>query len=124
MKKVCGVVSVAALMFLSFSVFAKGLVFEVDGKKYEAAQNDLKDVTWDQANSECSKLKGWSLPSYDLVYGMYEQLYKKGIGGFSKVRYWSSNEALSVMHEIQNFSTGESVYSKGSKDYARCVKAL
>ena len=49
------------------------------------------------AAKECAEYPGggqsdWFLPSYDELDLMYENLYKKGLGGFSDATYWSSSQ--------------------------------
>ena len=135
MKRLIGFAAVLVALFLSNNIFAQDLTFELNGKKYEAAKNDLEGrYTYDQARAGCEGLvdpddfnEDWFLPSKEELNAMYEQLHKKGVGGFANFFYWSFPEFEDDENLAwgQNFSSGYQGY--GSKDgiyYVRCVRAL
>ena len=56
----------------------------------------------------------WRLPTTDELNLMYENLYKKDIGGFDNEYYWSSSEVNSSNAWYQYFVNG---YQNGSSKY-------
>ncbi|MDR1932924.1 MAG: DUF1566 domain-containing protein [Spirochaetales bacterium] len=68
----------------------------------------------------------WFLPSEDELNLMYENLKKKGLGGFTDSHYWSSSEYDSGVAESQNFRDGRygSYYTKGHTLSVRAVRAF
>ena len=132
MKRLIGFAAVLVALFLSNNIFAQDLTFELNGKKYEAAKQDLEgNYTYDQAIAGCSKLKedskdDWSLPSKKELNAMYEQLHKKGIGGFANLFYWSSSECDGDYVWVQHFYDGTQINDGKDNDYSRvrCVRAF
>ena len=142
MKRFIGFAIVLVTLFISGSAFAEDLTFEVNGKKYEAAKQDLYGYnTWKDAKAACEGsvelyafYKGWSLPSIDELNAMYEQLHKKGVGGFADYYYWSSSERdednVWVKHFSLSLEANETSNFSGKWEYpystfrARCVRAL
>jgi TolB-like protein len=68
----------------------------------------------------------WFLPSRDELDLMYENLKKKGLGGFSDDQYWSSSEDESGTAWNQDFGDGRrySYYSRVSTYSVRPVRAF
>ncbi|MGM0624827.1 MAG: DUF1566 domain-containing protein [Bacteroidota bacterium] len=63
----------------------------------------------------------WYLPSKNELNAIYEQ--KDTLGSFEDYSYWSSTEAEENEAWSQNFSDGnQSVYSKSTASYFRCVR--
>ena len=94
MKRFFGFTAVIIALFLSSSVFAQSLTFEVGNKKFQAAKNDIKVLHGPYvAASACADLvedakDDWSIPSDKELIAMNEQLHKKGVGGFADENYW------------------------------------
>lgn len=65
----------------------------------------------------------WFLPSKEELNLMYENLHKKGIGGFADGYYWSSSESSNYNAWLQNFSSGYQ-YSNKSKHLNSRVRAV
>lgn len=133
MKKLIGFSVVLFVLFLSNSVFAEGFTFEVNGKKYEAAKQDLYGYyTFEGAKAACEGLVDpddlngdWSLPSKDELKSMYEQLHKKGLGDFAELDYWTSTDFNESLVWYQNFLIGLQYFkSKDSYLLVRCVRAF
>ncbi len=133
MKKILGFVAVTAVMFLSNSVFAEDLIFEVGGTKYEAAKQDLYGFyTWIDAKAGCARLMteefndGWVLPSKEEQKAMYDQNEQlKGVVVFNNGAYWSSTEVDEDNASGQNLITGEP--SEGRKSFGarvRCIRII
>ena len=56
---------------------------------------------------------------------MYEQLYKKGVGGFAGSGYWSSSESIEYSAWNQGFGNGgQDYYNKDDSRRVRCARAL
>jgi TolB-like protein len=68
----------------------------------------------------------WFLPSRDELDLMYQNLKRRGLGGFSSdSRYWSSSEGNSVNAWVQYFNDGSQYYSsKLNPDSVRAVRAF
>ena len=132
MKRLIGFTAVLVVLFLSNSVFAEDLTFEVNGKKYEAEKSDLPGYyNWADAKAGCDRLvtedtnDDWFLPSKDELNAMYEQLHKKAVGGFANFYYWSSSE------NVSNYAWGQDFYNgylygnhRVDRNYVRCIRAL
>jgi polyisoprenoid-binding protein YceI len=83
-------------------------------------------ASWNEAMSKCSTLQiggtsGWRLPTKDELNTMYLELKRKGLGGFSTSRYWSSSE-YSYYAWYQLFADGSQDYL--SKNYTYSVRAV
>ena len=81
----------------------------------------------EDAKNKCSELKiggkdDWYLPSKYELNILYQNLHKKGIGGFTADYYWSSTEYDGVNTWSQNFNNGR-LYD-GSKANLFCVRAV
>lgn len=134
MKSLLGTVLLLTLL-LSNSVFAKGLIFELNGKKYEAAPYDLYgDYDWERAVSACSGVvdmdegdTDWYLPSKEELNAMYEEFYKNDLSGFDKAFYWSSSDYSSYRAWAQYFDFLGPQF-RNDKDFSfgkvRCIREL
>lgn len=69
----------------------------------------------------------WFLPSLDELDLMYENLHRKGLGGFVSSYYWSSSEVSSFYAWYQDFGDGSQKgfgYGKFNSRYVRAVRAF
>ena len=79
----------------------------------------------EEANKNMEDVMNWRLPDKEELNLMYENLHKKGIGGFTNTFYWSSSEHSAVTAWIQGFYYGHQYYSnKGNKDGGLWVRAV
>jgi len=59
----------------------------------------------------------WFLPSKDELNLMYQNLYRKSLGGFNWSFYWSSSENDANYAWSQNFYSGSQlIYSRSNRD--------
>lgn len=112
------------------------LTIEVNGQTLEVAPPDKEFVsTWHDATAELKKRlgEGWRLPTRVELYAMYEQLHKKGLGGFAAytAAYWSSSEAFSYWSSSEDrYLTAWAQYFYGGrqldfrKDTTRYVRPV
>jgi hypothetical protein len=111
MKRLVLFLTIFLSIFFSNSAFSEGLRFELNGKQYEAASNDLYgDYSWERAMSACKGIvdlregnRDWYLPSKEELNAMYEGFYKDGLGGFVKAFYWTSSDYSSIRAWAQYF---------------------
>jgi hypothetical protein len=77
------------------------------GEIFEVANEDLEmKMSQDEAESECNKLgNGWRLPTISELEIIYDDLHKKGLGGFKDETYWSGDS-----YEF-DFANGSSPYN-------------
>lgn len=77
------------------------------GEKFEVANEDLEmKMSQEEAESECNKLgNGWRLPTISELEIIYDDLHKKGLGGFKDETYWSGDS-----YEF-DFANGSSPYN-------------
>lgn len=82
------------------------------GAKLQVANRDFSEkMTWEEARRACRELgNGWRLPTKLEIEAMYEQLHKKGQGGFKEACYWSSNENENGNAWAFNFDGWEAGY--------------
>ena len=67
----------------------------------------------------------WFLPSKDELNQMYRNLYKKGIGGFSDLYYWSSSENGANYAWAQHFLNGYQGFNNRNVNFrVRPVRAF
>jgi hypothetical protein len=67
-------------------------------------------------------MSGWRLPTKDELNLMYENLYKKGLGGLADDFYWSSSEYDAYVAWYHYSTNGyQSPYSKSNSFRARAV---
>ncbi len=99
-----GVDRVSAKAANDIIFIAQEYIIELNGKKYEVAKQDL--AGWYehhegvQAETACKEFvdpvnfhDDWSLPSFAQVRAMWDQLYKKDLGGFvHRQMYGCSND--------------------------------
>ena len=90
-------------------------VLDVDGNEYLIEKGDvLQERTGD-----------WRLPNKEELDLMYENLYKKDIGGFVDEDYWSSSEVNSIDAWTQDFGDGyQYIISKGFNLRVRVVRSF
>jgi len=98
-----------------------------DGWRYlEANKRDAQaKMTWDNAKDigkYCSNAHNWRLPTKTELNLMYENLHKKGLGGFSWLWYWSSSEYFYNFAWVQYFGNG--IQSNYYEDYTSSVRAV
>ena len=133
MKRLIGFTVILVALLISGSAFAKGFPFELNGKKYEAAPQDVDGFyTFAGAKAACYGLvdpddynDDWFLPSKDELNAMYEHLHKKGDGGFAYNLYWSSTEKNAYYAWSQYFYYGfQAPNDKERETRVRCVRAL
>ena len=131
MKKLTGSTVILVALFLSANVFAEGFAFEFNGKKYEAAKQDLYGYyDWPGAQAACEGFvdpddlnDDWLLPPKEELNAMYEQLHKKGVGGFANDSYWSSSEDGDSYAWCQAFFGNGTTSNYGKGHYrSRCVR--
>ena len=77
-----------------------GMVFFAQGGQYKECSGELGSFNWATAMTTASAYKGggfsyWYLPNSGELDLMYENLHKKGLGGFYYDYYWSSTTASS-----------------------------
>ncbi|MDR1786988.1 MAG: DUF1566 domain-containing protein [Treponema sp.] len=108
-------------------------MFVINGQNMAAAPAHAEfRADWNEAVKQCAALRvsdidGWRLPTKDELDAMYEQLYKKGWGGFSPCVYWASSEDKSKKNSaaIQSFVDGEKTDDyKGSTYLVRAVRVF
>jgi hypothetical protein len=68
------------------------------GENYRAAQICV--------GMDINGYKDWFLPSKDELNLMYQNLHRRGLGGFSGYNYWSSSQASIHFAWAQDFSSG------------------
>jgi hypothetical protein len=98
---------------------------KIDG--IEIMEGDLPGkMAWSSVNDEIQSLggNGWRLPTESEFSTIY-RLYKLGIGGFKKTKYWSSSSYLNDAWYF-DLSVGYSphVTSKTNLFYVRLVRSL
>jgi len=85
---------------------------------------------WPAAKDLCSGYNGggyndWKLPGKDELLLIYENLHKRGLGGFNNGSYWSSTEVNIYNSWEQNFSNGEQVQNgKSSLNSVRAIRSF
>jgi len=113
--------------------FQGGIIIYTDVKgEYGliCSHEDLGKCNWNNAINLCSNYKGgdfndWRLPSKDELLIIYEFLHKKGIGGFTLGKYWSSSELVAGFAWIQYFSNGfQNDRFKYFQSYVRAVRTF
>lgn len=73
-------------------------------------------------NSRVGSLNDWRLPTKDELFQLYN--LKEEIGGFTKMRYWSSSSYNNYFYYV-DFSNGDSDIQYASYcHHARCVRTL
>ncbi|MCX6113390.1 MAG: hypothetical protein NTY22_08975 [Proteobacteria bacterium] len=138
MKKLVGFAAVLVALFLSNNIFSNDLIFEYNGRKYEVTKQDLYErYNFNGAKAACAGLlttddkegkTGWVVPSDEVLNAMYEQLYKKNLGGFADHVYWSSskkpyNNDGREYPRVQDFRSGVPGYGSNESYWSvRCVR--
>ena len=111
---------------------AGGIIFYLDGsgRGLVAAPEDQGEYEWKEAKKACEELSlngydDWFLPSKDELNLMYENLHKKGLGGFTDYNYWSSSESNNNGVWFQRFESGNQDFSVKYGYYmVRAVRAF
>lgn len=100
----------------------------ITGQSIQVALADFpEDMKWAEAKKACLDLgDGWRLPTKVELNIMYEQLHKKGLGGFTDHWYWSSTEVDHIEAWGQFFSDGGTFECTKDYDsqYVRAVRTL
>ena len=104
-----------------------GMIFYAQGGQYKECSEELGTYNWSNAKSTAQNYKGggltnWHLPDMGELDLMYQNLHKKGLGGFSNDEYWSSTEYSSSYVWIQTFYNGNKDYY--SRAYIFRVRAV
>jgi hypothetical protein len=87
------------------------------GENYRAAQVCV--------GMDINGYKDWFLPSKDELNLMYQNLHRRGLGGFGGTFYWSSSQDGSSFAWYQGFSGGyQSSYLKSITASVRAVRAF
>jgi hypothetical protein len=98
-----------------------GTIFFAEGGKYMECSGELGNYNWRDAIDRARNYRGgdytdWRLPNKNELYFMYQNLHKKGLGGFSQDAYWSSSQNGSNYAWYQRFKDG--IQSDGSQTFA------
>ena len=83
----------------------------------------VSDILKKQIDENKEGPSNWRLPTIDELNIMYENLYKKDIGGFAYEYYWSSPEDSSNFMGYQYFGNGVQ-YGRFNKDVIGRVRAV
>jgi uncharacterized repeat protein (TIGR02543 family) len=99
-----------------------GTVFFAQGGSYMECSGELGRCSWSEAVTVARGHKGgaytdWHLPTKNELDLMYQNLHKKGLGGFSNSYYWSSSEYNGNYAWFQNFSNGGQYYNNYDNNY-------
>ena len=106
-----------------------GIVFFAQGGEYNECSGELGLYFWDTAMTIASGYYGggfsdWYLPNNGELSLMYENLHKKGLGGFNPgTNYWSSTKYNSSSSYWFDFSSGYFGWAPDTQ-YARDVRAI
>ena len=93
------------------------------------ANTEFRD-NWDNANSRCRSLNvngftDWRLPDINELNLMYNNLAKKGLGGFIDGEYWSSSrDSRSSTQSWYKWLTREGYQSTNSMSSSKMVRAV
>jgi hypothetical protein len=95
-----------------------------------APYDQSRDMIWTEADTLCQSLRiknypDWRLPNMYELDQIYTNLYKAGLGGFSKGYYWSSSEYRRFYAWDLDFANGQKYTSgKMTKGYVRAIRAF
>lgn len=113
--------------------YAGGIVFYLNGSGggLAAAPTDQGEYTWNDAKRVCDNLvlngyNDWYLPSKEELNLMYNNLKRKGLGGFAGGSYWSSSESslYGAWRQAFDGGGGQNLYSKDYDGHVRAVRAF
>ena len=104
-----------------------GLIFFASGERYKECSAELGLYAWTQAVAVTVAHRGggfttWHLPDRGELSLMYQNLYLKGLGGFSTDNYWSSVESGAYGAWYTSFRYG--TQDDGSKTNSYRVRAV
>jgi len=88
-----------------------GIIFFAAGGEFKEVSDELGVYNWYDANTAAKAHRGggfddWELPTSGDLTLMYDNLHKKGLGGFSTVRYWGQKRYVNSAYYL-NFSDGK-----------------
>jgi serine/threonine-protein kinase len=117
--------------------YAGGFIFKLDDSGIHglvvAKADQSEGTTWKKARKLCAKYKAdeykdWYLPSKEELDLIYQNLFKKRIGGLDASTgtfYWSSTEGEDDDAWEQTFYDGyHSLNYKSNKNYVRAIRAF
>lgn len=98
---------------------------DVEGKAYSDLSNEVME---NYVARKCSDYvyggyDDWFLPSKAELNLLYENLYRKDLGSFSKISYWSSSEHSAIYAFEQEFGSGAQNSKERNFDYL-CVRPI
>jgi hypothetical protein len=109
-----------------------GMVFYTEGGQYKECSGELGTYNWSTAVTTASSYSGngftnWRLPDRGELDLMYENLHRKGLGGFTSNIYWSSTDNGSTSYAYYlDFSSGNwsNSNSKSTSFRVRAVRSF
>jgi hypothetical protein len=105
------------------------VVFEENGHGLVAAITNLGRMDWNSAKTACEELilngySDWHLPSKEELNALYVNLQQIGVGGFTRLSYWSSTENDGNYNYAWAQNFGKGGQSSDVKDYPNFVRAV
>ena len=107
-----------------------GTIFFAEGGQFMEVSGELGSHNWHNADAAARNHRGggfydWRLPDSGQLTLMYENLHRKGLGGFSNAWYWGALITGDTAWAL-NFSTGHraSNWSLGVANRVRAVRSF
>jgi hypothetical protein len=107
-----------------------GMIFFAQGGQYKECSGELGTYNWNDAKTAAQNYKGggltgWHLPDIGELDLMYQNLHRKGLGGFYSDYYWSSTEnGSSFAYDLYFDSGSQDFVSKSTSDRVRAVRSF